>query len=113
MDSAILTDKSLSSRLVLKETYCAVQWKGLFPVDNVIHFSNNWDQVYKWDQCTVPLEHMGERGAGGAEKGPSIDSSSVQRGLQTYYHYYHYFLLSFEANFSFFQWPRAHHVTCK
>ena len=113
MDSAILTDKSLSSRLVLKETYCAVQWKGLFPVDNVIHFSNNWDQVYKWDQCTVPLEHMGERGGRGTEKGLSIDSSSVQRGLQTYYHYYHYFLLSFEANFSFFQWPRAHHVTCK
>ena len=68
MDSAILTDKSLSSRLVLKETYCAVQWKGLFPVDNVIHFSNNWDQVYKWDQCTVPLEHMGERGGGGRKK---------------------------------------------
>ena len=65
MDSAILTDKSLSSRLVLKETYCAVQWKGLFPVDNVIHFSNNWDQVYKWDQCTVPLEQMGEGGGGG------------------------------------------------
>ena len=95
MDSAILTDKSLSSRLVLKETYCAVQWKGLFPVDNVIHFSNNWDQVYKWDQCTVPLEHMGERGGGGGRKKALASTRQVSSAVSkltitiTIIFYYH------------------------